>query len=89
MRNINHTGTNDITADDIRADYQPVANEMYTQFKKLQAEYWALHAKIGEAEFNHWTDQNAAILKLSELGIALKKFGDAYSAMNIVRCITD
>lgn len=88
MRNINHTGTNTVTASSIREDFDSTAQAMFAEFKTLQRRYWDLHNQIGEAEFSHWTDQNEAIMKLSELGIALKKMGDAYSAMNTVRCIT-
>ena len=88
MKNINHTVDNTVTSTSIREDFDSIAQAMFAEFKALQRRYWELHAQIGEAEFNSWHEQNEAIMKLSELGIALKKFGDAYSAMNTVRCIT-
>ena len=51
----------------------------------VRKDYWAHNSQITAHGFDVGT-QTAAIVKLSQLGLALEAVENAYSAMNTVRC---
>lgn len=64
-------------------------NNLRTLRDTMHAEYWRLHAEIGNYEFpagKH--EQLEAIAKLGELGMALQALNKAHSAANAVRCFS-
>ena len=75
------------TVADIMEDGEKYAQELKVTREKASSAYWNHHETVKSTSFECSSDQIAAIAKLGQLGIALKKLDEAYSALNLIRCL--
>lgn len=71
---------------DIKATGKTFAETTFEHCEQMNAAYWKAHKELAETEFSSTHDQNEAVRKLSQLGLALHAARQAYSAINLVRC---
>lgn len=73
--------------DEIRALANNKADRLLDDLQQLRTEYFALHERLLTEQFSGRNSQSSAIERLSKLGMAYKALDEAYSAMNLARCI--
>ena len=87
MKKIDYTGKSptSVSKATVALKAQTMGERMMIELDELRTQYWDAHSALATETFSHWSDQDAAIRKLSQLGLALEAYGKAYSAMNIAR----
>jgi len=82
-----------ITADKgetMKADIMEIGHEYAEGLQRMReqmlSDYWRLHKEVSETAFKYSGEQIAALEKLGQLGIALKKIDAAHSAVVSVKC---
>ncbi len=78
---------NDELDQQIKGGAFPLAESQNDVLEALSKKYWEASNELVNANFSSRWDQMRAIRKLSQLGLALHSAGEAYSAINIARCI--
>lgn len=78
---------NDELDTQIKGGAFPLAESQNEVLEALSKKYWEASSELSKSNFSSRWDQMRAIRKLSQLGLALHSAGEAYSAINIARCI--